>query len=598
MYKRVRRILSQLLEMATDTDFHHNSHCHSLSLPSSQSQNPQAVVSVSEILLRDSGSISFGRFTADSLAWEKWSAFSHDRCKEELEKFKVLGFVAQKKAYFEEYYKRIRAMKASQLQEENTTGLVTLLETSTNDSQSNEDRKYSYARQVQILDDDVGANSDSSLESIVLKQTAATRELLSKNKENDSIPDETNESLCASGAEQPIKHTTNLHAPTTKNSEIVQLESLVANSVKVKANKPKTQANVACSQNRANLGSINTNKEIKLTEKKKTPPHDKLIGKCSTSKAAFRNNSILVSSRKQLTQVSSRSTSLHASLVSNRLESSSSTGGKTGKIKANSPLADKLLRSLPGHRQSAQCSLDTLDTVSGDLEHKGSDMINLGSRNTNVDTKLTEKKILSPRDKFIANAESRNVVGKCSISKAAMGNNILVSSRKHILVSSRSTTSLRASLVRNRLESSFSTGGKTSKTKANSTLADTVRRSLPAHRQSSQCNLDTVTVSGDLKHRGSDNRPRNLHNMNKSQQSSRVESSQRSYDKERKQYLNASCSLGEDKSKSTTERSSKFAPTMPSSSRNTLTSVQKNVTQPTSLTHAQKERCKMLPCWR
>ncbi|KAF3782114.1 hypothetical protein EJ110_NYTH35115 [Nymphaea thermarum] len=68
--------------------------------------------SVSGIL--DQGSISFGRFAAESLSWEKWSVFSHNRCQEELEKFKAPGLVAQKKAYFEEYYKKVRALKRLQ----------------------------------------------------------------------------------------------------------------------------------------------------------------------------------------------------------------------------------------------------------------------------------------------------------------------------------------------------------------------------------------------------------------------------------------------------------------------------------------------------
>ena len=69
-------------------------------------------VSASQML--DHGSISFGRFTYESLSWERRSVFTVNKCQEELEKFKSPGLVAKKKAYFEEYYKRIRAMKALQ----------------------------------------------------------------------------------------------------------------------------------------------------------------------------------------------------------------------------------------------------------------------------------------------------------------------------------------------------------------------------------------------------------------------------------------------------------------------------------------------------
>ncbi|XP_068647936.1 uncharacterized protein [Aristolochia californica] len=82
-------------------------------------QNDCQEPSTSQLL--DHGSISFGRFAEESLCWEKWSVFSHNRCKEELEKFRAPGLVAQKKAYFEEYYRRIRALKALQSQQDGLT---------------------------------------------------------------------------------------------------------------------------------------------------------------------------------------------------------------------------------------------------------------------------------------------------------------------------------------------------------------------------------------------------------------------------------------------------------------------------------------------
>lgn len=74
----------------------------------------------------DSGSISFGRFASESLEWEKWSVFANNRRQEELDKFKAPpGLVAQKKAYFEEYYKKIRALKALQQSQQADPGLDT-----------------------------------------------------------------------------------------------------------------------------------------------------------------------------------------------------------------------------------------------------------------------------------------------------------------------------------------------------------------------------------------------------------------------------------------------------------------------------------------
>lgn len=75
-------------------------------------------------------SISFGRFMSESLAWEKWSAFSHNRYQEELEKFSKPGSVAQKKAYFEAHYKRKAAQKAAaELEEANTMATTNQIET-------------------------------------------------------------------------------------------------------------------------------------------------------------------------------------------------------------------------------------------------------------------------------------------------------------------------------------------------------------------------------------------------------------------------------------------------------------------------------------
>lgn len=67
--------------------------------------------------MMDHGSISFGRFAFESLSWQKRSVFTHNERLAELENFKSPGLVAKKKAYFEEYYKKIRALKATQNQQ-------------------------------------------------------------------------------------------------------------------------------------------------------------------------------------------------------------------------------------------------------------------------------------------------------------------------------------------------------------------------------------------------------------------------------------------------------------------------------------------------
>lgn len=94
--------------MTTDVD----QICYGWSCEELDDQDDSRDISVSQML--DHRSISFGRFALEPLSWEKRSVFTHNRYQEELEKLKAPGLVAQKKAYFEEYYKRIRAMKALQ----------------------------------------------------------------------------------------------------------------------------------------------------------------------------------------------------------------------------------------------------------------------------------------------------------------------------------------------------------------------------------------------------------------------------------------------------------------------------------------------------
>ncbi|XP_039064892.1 protein WVD2-like 4 isoform X2 [Hibiscus syriacus] len=63
-------------------------------------------------------SISFGRFMSESLSWEKWSAFSHNKYVEEAERYARPGSVAQKKAFFEAHYKTLAARKAAAMLEQ------------------------------------------------------------------------------------------------------------------------------------------------------------------------------------------------------------------------------------------------------------------------------------------------------------------------------------------------------------------------------------------------------------------------------------------------------------------------------------------------
>lgn len=68
-------------------------------------------------------SVSFGRFMSESLDWEKWSSFTHNRYLEEVEKYAKPGSVAEKKAYFEAQHKKAAAKKAALLLEQQNTAV-------------------------------------------------------------------------------------------------------------------------------------------------------------------------------------------------------------------------------------------------------------------------------------------------------------------------------------------------------------------------------------------------------------------------------------------------------------------------------------------
>ncbi|KAK4774573.1 hypothetical protein SAY86_009508 [Trapa natans] len=65
-------------------------------------------------------SVSLGRFTSESLSWEKWSTFSQKRYVEEAERYSQPGSVAEKKAFFEARYKKMAEKKAETTLQEQT----------------------------------------------------------------------------------------------------------------------------------------------------------------------------------------------------------------------------------------------------------------------------------------------------------------------------------------------------------------------------------------------------------------------------------------------------------------------------------------------
>ncbi|KAK2981305.1 hypothetical protein RJ640_007006 [Escallonia rubra] len=72
-----------------------------------------------------SGSISFGRFEAESLSWERRSSFSHNRYLEEVERYSKPGSVTEKKAYFEAHFRKKALLSQSSSEGQNGTDYQT-----------------------------------------------------------------------------------------------------------------------------------------------------------------------------------------------------------------------------------------------------------------------------------------------------------------------------------------------------------------------------------------------------------------------------------------------------------------------------------------
>lgn len=210
------------------------------------------VLSISDIL--DHGSISFGRFAAESLAWEKRSVFSHNRCQEELEKFKAPGFVAQKKAYFEEYYKRVRAMKALQAEQQQTTHPNSCLVAISNTAQvendvdadlMKEEKKPINGSELKTLENEVAGNPDSSEGGILDRSKETIKEELSFcDNDNDkaSIAGETSISLSSIDPKHSAKEASSSSTSSiNRSSETTHHDCAVSVTAKHDANKQKKQ---------------------------------------------------------------------------------------------------------------------------------------------------------------------------------------------------------------------------------------------------------------------------------------------------------------------------------------------------------------------
>ncbi|KAK4779632.1 hypothetical protein SAY87_015738 [Trapa incisa] len=154
-------------------------------------------------------SVSFGRFMSESLAWEKWSAFSHNRYLEEVEKLAKIGFVAQKKAYFEDHYRRRAAGREN--------SFVT---------------KPTSAREIEFPTTEVNPTSVGDVEDVTAKlgQTESEHRMEFREREEEGYSHSCGaDSVCSPDVSLDEIKSENIE---TKNSESLQLDTAIENIAK------------------------------------------------------------------------------------------------------------------------------------------------------------------------------------------------------------------------------------------------------------------------------------------------------------------------------------------------------------------------------
>jgi hypothetical protein len=145
---------------------------------------------------------------SESLAWEKWSSFSHNRYVEEAERYSKPGSVAQKKAFFEAHYKKLAAQKAAALlEQQNNAAAQNNVNGKQDNSENNDSQKSSkYEVVVKEEQDDAKVLShdlDSYMEQCIVSESNnvglrnSVMVELQKRLENVDTLQEQSEKFCA-----------------------------------------------------------------------------------------------------------------------------------------------------------------------------------------------------------------------------------------------------------------------------------------------------------------------------------------------------------------------------------------------------------------
>ncbi|XP_057739189.1 protein WVD2-like 7 isoform X1 [Arachis stenosperma] len=255
-------------------------------------------------------SVSFGRFMSESLAWEKWSSFSHNRYVEEAERFSRPGSVAQKKAFFEAHYKKLAAQKAA---------AAALLEQANNAApqNNNEDEHVD-----EVANNDVAQNN--AIDDNSERRSSSTR-LVVKEEQDSIISANGNYSVSDLEASSTILPQSNKVKEAVSKMEE---EPLVGNSMKIELQSQNEDAEKILETTPIMTPLLKQgsryDQEILPSVSKKKPPVSsfKLLKSNATSKVAstpIKSTATTLSSKRDNCNIAATPTSSsnkHASLLS------------------------------------------------------------------------------------------------------------------------------------------------------------------------------------------------------------------------------------------------------------------------------------------
>ncbi|GMI68359.1 hypothetical protein HRI_000505200 [Hibiscus trionum] len=196
-------------------------------------------------------SISFGRFMSESLSWEKWSTFSHNKYVEEAERYARPGSVAQKKAFFEAHYKTLAARKAAALLEQakNSAAAINATETEAQGPETGSiyECKENNSEFVKTESRNMGVVADSVDEPQVLLENNMKNQSFEKNgvAYKAEIRDD---------KELELSEGTQMEKPLLKNGKTNQVESEVTSK-----KKPSHSSS-------SNVSASEYNKDLELSE--------------------------------------------------------------------------------------------------------------------------------------------------------------------------------------------------------------------------------------------------------------------------------------------------------------------------------------------